>query len=88
MAIEVPTIPRVYIKDASHWQSAHHTCYLPAPALPDAKPGTEQALVTLVFEMGIARNVPTQVYAMFAAANMATTDRPKRRWEEDDEPGR
>ena len=79
MAIEIPTIRRVYIKDPTHWRSAYHTCYLPAPSDPRGQPGTEQALITLVFEMGIARHVPTQIYALFAAANMATTDRPRLR---------
>ena len=85
MANEVITIPRVYLKQKHFHKSAYHTAYAPAPSDPHAQPGVDQALVTLTFEMGIARNVPKNLYDLFEAMGIATTNRPKRPWEIEEE---
>lgn len=84
MAAEVLTIPRVYLRPEHLRQSMYHTAHAPAPTQPNAQPGTDQALVQLVFVAGVAYDVPTTLYDLFAAQGIATKERPLSRWERAD----
>jgi len=90
MAVEIITIPRVYINPnlKEHARSAHYRAMAPAPVQPNAQPGADMAIITLEFINGIARNVPQTVYDQFHALGIATTSRPKARWELDEDEGR
>ena len=81
---EILTIPRVYLKNRDLWASGHHTAY----ALAEGNPGNAEDRrqpETLVFEFGIARNVPITKFELFRDAGIATTDRPRRHAQDDDE---
>ena len=75
MAAEVTTIPRVYLKDKTFWKSAHHTAYATPGGNPHNKDDLRQPEI-LVFEFGVARQVPLAKYELFADCGIATTDRP------------
>mgnify|MGYP001180842266 CR=1 FL=1 len=82
MANEVPTVRRVYIKDPNlNTHSMIHTVYAGEGPI---KPGEETVMKKLEFFGGVARDVPTQTYKLFKDLGHATTDRPKRREQDDD----
>ena len=76
MSAEVTTISRVYLKPKALWKSGQHTAYA-APGQNPKNPGDNVEVYTLVFNFGLARHVPKNVYDAFAAAGIATTDRPR-----------
>ena len=76
MAAEITTIARVYLKPEQFRKSMYHTARAPAPGLPNAQPGADQPMVELTFEGGIAFDVPTATYDIFAALGIATTEIP------------
>jgi hypothetical protein len=83
MAAETITHKRAYLKSKELQKSAHHTAYAPLPGSRPGKDGS-QMLVKLEFFFGIARDVEATTYDAFAAIGVATTERPKRRDEDDD----
>lgn len=83
MAIEVLTVPKVYLKNPAHWKSGYHTAY--ATARQNAvTPGEDPPLARIEFWFGIARNVPQHIYNIFADAGVVTTERPRLRGVDDD----
>ena len=76
MAIEITTIPKVYLKDKSLWRSAYHTAIASSTGTL-AVPGQPEAVVTLTFLYGLAKDVPVTLYRIFADAGIATTDMPR-----------
>ena len=85
MAIEVKTIRRVYLRPGIADRSMFHTAYFPAPTQPNAQPGADQTLITLTFIGGVARDVPETLYDLAAAAGIASKDRPRRQWEDEED---
>ena len=85
MAAEVKTIRRVYLRPGIAPNSMYHSAYFPAPNQPSAQPGADQALVKLVFIAGVAQDVPEALYDLAVAAGIATKDRPRRQWEQDED---
>lgn len=81
MSVEIQTVPVVYLCGVAQSQSMYHTAYAPAPVQPDAGPAAPQALRTLTFYGGVARDVEVQLYRQFEALGIATTERPPSRWE-------
>ena len=81
----VTTVRRVYLRPGIAPQSMYHTAYCPAPSQANAQPGADQTLITLTFIAGVAQDVPQATYDLFAAAGIATTERPRRQWEQDEE---
>lgn len=82
MSVEVVTIPRVYLKPKSLRNSAFHTAYI-VPGQNPNDPNSNKEYLSLEFNRGLARNVPKNIYDAFAAAGIATTERP--RYDEEDE---
>lgn len=84
MAVEIPTIRRVYIADPEKARkSAVHRVYAGSGAV---QPGmAQQPLQVLEFLFGVARDVPTQDYQRFADLGHATDKRPKSAFEEAEE---
>lgn len=84
MAIEIPTVSRLYIADREKARrSAVHRVYCGGGAV---QPGTAiQPLHTLEFLFGVARNIPTQDAQRFIDLGHATTERPKSAFEEAEE---
>ena len=81
--IEVIKIPKVYLTDQSiSRRSSYHTAYCGTGAI--ESPGNPSQLFTLTFWRGIAYDVPQNVYDRFRDAGIATTDKPRRRWGDDD----
>ena len=75
MAVEIVSIPRVYLSNRDLWRSGHHTAY----ALPEGNPNhadDRRQPESLVFEFGIAKNVPLAKFELFRDIGIATTDRP------------
>ena len=85
MAAEIKTVRRVYLRPGIAPNSMYHTAYAPAPSNEAAQPGADQALVTLTFIAGVAQDVPQAKYDLFARAGIATTERPRRPWELDED---
>lgn len=83
MAAEVTTISRVYLKPKELWKSAYHTAYC-APNQNPKDPNNNQETYQLIFNFGVARHVPLNVYKAFEAAGIATTDKPKIQDDDDD----
>lgn len=82
--VEVITIPKCYLRDqAIARRSAYHTAYAGSGAVGDPKAPYEQH--SLTFWRGVAYDVPKNVYDRFADAGIVTTDRPRRRFGDDDE---
>lgn len=83
MAADVTTVSRVYMADPNiNTHSMHHTIYAGREPL---KPGTEQEMVKLEFFGGVARGVDTQTFQLLKDLGHVTTDRPKRRGDEDED---
>jgi hypothetical protein len=84
--IEVITIPKCYLRDQQiARRSAYHTAYCGSTPSPISDPTVPHVLLTLTFWRGVAYNVPLNVYERFADAGIATTDRPRRRFGDDDD---
>lgn len=82
MTTEVLTVPKVYLKNPAHWKSGYHTAYATTRKNP-VTPGEDPPLARIEFWFGIARNVPQNLYDLFAEAGVVTTERPKMRHEDD-----
>ena len=81
MAAEVAKVSKVYMKDPNiNTHSMHHTIYAGREPL---KPGTEQEMVKVEFFGGVAKDVDTQTYKLLKDLGHVTTDRPKRRGDEE-----
>ena len=81
MAAEVPKIARVYMKDPNiNTHSMHHTIYAGREPL---KPGTEQEMLKVEFVAGVSRNMDPQTFELLRDMGHVTTDRPKRRGDEE-----
>lgn len=82
MAVEIPTIARVFLADpvlARH--SAHHTIYYGEGDLTDK----DAPLYKLEVVGGVRRGLDAQTYGrLHALGTYLTTDRPKARGEEND----
>lgn len=74
--VHIPSVPVVYLKDQSLWRSAHHRAYA-SPGQDPKNPNAPTELLVLEFWGGVARDVERRVYDVFAAAGIATTDRPR-----------
>ena len=83
MAVHIPVITRVFIKDpALARHSAHHTIYYGDGAI---QPGKEGALYKIELIGGIKRGMEQQVYERInAQGEYLTTDRPKARLDDED----
>lgn len=82
---EVKTVRRVYLRPGVAPNSMYHRALAPAPAQPNAQPGADQALITLTFIAGVAMDVPENVFDLFASIGIATKERPRRQWEQDED---
>ena len=82
MAVEIVTIPRVYLASSAYWRSAHHTAYC-SPGSNPRHADDERPLLKLEFNFGVARNVEQNIYDAFVEAGIATTDRPQPRRDDD-----
>lgn len=74
--VTIPSVPVVYLKDPKLWHSSHHRAYA-APGRDPRDPNAPTDLMVLEFFFGVARDVERRVYNVFAAAGIATTDRPR-----------
>lgn len=86
--VTIETIARVYLRDPDlARRSGYHTAYCGTGNRLNAD-GSDPEMFSLTFYMGVARNVPVNVYRRFRDAGVATTERPKRRYELEDEHAR
>jgi hypothetical protein len=83
MAVTIPSIPRVYLRQELAYlkHSGHHTIWAPAPTQPAGDPRQPQALVSLTLYNGIAEDVPVQTYELFKDLGYVTTDAPTAWWQ-------
>jgi hypothetical protein len=71
------TVPRAYLKPEEFRKSMWHTAYV-------ADPLDKTKLHKLEVVAGCIRGLPLDVYQRFADAGILTTERPRRRGEDDD----
>lgn len=75
---EIVTVPRAYLKPTDLQKfSMWHTSYI-------ADPIDKTKLHRLEITGGVIRNLPVETYRRFADAGILTTERPRRRGEDDD----